>query len=118
MQLFTIEKFTSRVLEHLGVLATGEYANASDVQVVRETLEQVQEMLDWECLFTWYQSEGIPSDKLLPVRDIVANQIKFGYGINSIRSQELELAEQKAVRVLRRQIEINDGNVPAEVEYL
>lgn len=112
------------VLQELGVLASGESANASDGAIVTDKYNALYEMLVTEGLVSWTSTDDIPTFAERPITMMVANLCAGSFGLPAQKKAELQFAgalsavpPSEAERTLRRQLARSVVYAPVETEY-
>ena len=104
MATLTKAQLRNRVLQHLGVLGSGQTARADDADVVDEAIDAAHARLRKPGLVP-FATSAVPEWAQVPLRDYVAGDVAqlFGYGAERIgefkagqRAGEAELARQVA----------------------
>ena len=93
----------NRVLEHLGVLATGEAADLVDADLVDEAIEAVHARLRKLGLAP-FSTTAVPPWAQISLRDIVAGDIAQSYGMSGQRLLEFKTGAEVGETELRRQV--------------
>ena len=109
----SITKATLRnnVLEHLGVLASGETANAADSATVEAMIDGVHaEMVTQEVAF--WETSAIPDEVKLPLRDIVAKRAAKTFGATPNEAEEI-----MGWRSIRALTALKAGSEPVKATY-
>lgn len=112
------------VLQELGVLASGESANAADGAIVTAAYGKLYEMLLTEGLVSWTDSEDIPLFAAEPLTWMVAYLCCGSFGVTAQKKLELRakggLSVQPvsdAERILRRQLARGYVSAVQQTEY-
>ena len=113
MKLATL---STRILQHLGVLAAGESATAEDHQLVREALTGAHAQLATRGLVP-FELDEIPEWAQLPLRDYVAYQLASSYGIMGERLQMLAAEHLRGLAELRVQMAAHASALPVRARY-
>lgn len=124
----TPTELRSRALQELGVLATGEDANAADGAIVDQKYAALYEMLVTEGLVTWSVDDEIPEFAEQPMIWMTAHLCAGSFGVSPQKKSELEqlgalnLLPAKggpslAERQLRRQLAKGFVYQPVQTEY-
>ena len=113
MAVYTLSELYTAVLEDLGVVAAGQAASAADTAAVTQATAQVLDELEDENLVDWDPTaNSIPSDRFLPLVDIIAQQVAPKFG------KPRDMAVQTmATNRLRRRAAKNSDTEPVSVTY-
>jgi len=99
----TKAELSSRVLEHLGVKAGQQAANANDDSFVQEAIDAAHERLRKFGLVP-FATSAIPPWAQIQLRDYVAGDVAQAFGLGGARLGEFKSMAEKAERELARQI--------------
>jgi hypothetical protein len=124
----TLTELNIAVLQDLGVLATGESANAADATIVGNRYSELYEMLLTEGLVSWTSTESVPDFAAKPLTWMVAYLCCNAFGVTPERKRELELlgalslapnkgGPSQAERQLRRQLARAHVSHPLKTTY-
>ena len=103
MANLTKAQLSARVLEHLGVKAGVQSANASDDALVQEAIDAAHERLRKFGLVP-FATSAIPPWAQIQLRDYVAGDVAQAFGLGGARLTEFKQMAQVAERELARQI--------------
>lgn len=124
----TLTELNTRVLQDLGVLASGESANVGDATIVGEKYAALYEMLVTEGLVTWTSTDDIPEFAEGPITAMVCHLCAKPFGVPQARRAELELegalnlppvkgGPSTAERQLRKQLARGFVYAPIRTEF-
>lgn len=116
MTAYTKAQLRDRVLQELGILATGETATAEDAALVETTIDDQHAMLDREVFVTWVTS-AIPDTVIEPLTVVLAARLAGRYGLPADRRQELLTLAALAMGELRTQVQAETDTAPIPAVY-
>jgi hypothetical protein len=111
----TKAQLAGRILEHIGVKAAGEGADAADSAVVEEAIDSAHDRLNKFGLVP-FATSAIPEWAQIPLRDYVAGDVAQLFGL-AARIVEFKSAQALAERDLARQVSGFRHNVRIKPEY-
>lgn len=124
----TLTELKQRVLEKLGVLATGEAPVIGDATIVGDRYVSLHDMLITDGLVNWTNTEDIPSWAEEPISMLVAAFSLNEFGVPQSRRQQIRMdgayklpsnqgGPSLAERQLREQAAKNFVYYPQPAEY-
>jgi hypothetical protein len=106
----------NQALKKLGILATGQTAQAEVATDLDAAYTQVYAMLDSLSLTTWDFDEEVPDEFVIPVVHLVAGSRKDEYSVPNDRYARIKADEDKAVMTIKEMQASNVYKTP-EAEY-
>jgi hypothetical protein len=112
----TKAQLSARVLEHLGVKAATQGANAADDIFVQEAIDAAHDRLRKFGIVP-FATSAIPAWAQIQMRDYVAGDVAQAFGLGAERLSEFKGFAQTAERELARQIAGHRDDNPIQTDY-
>jgi hypothetical protein len=124
----TLTQLRTRVLQRIGVLASGENPDADDADVIQKRYEMVYNLLLDKNLATWAVTEDIPDSLEIPLLQIVSYYSAAEFGIIGQLYEQLKIegaidlpkqmgGPSLGERMLRKSQAESYSNEPAQPDY-
>lgn len=114
---YTTAQLSTAVLRHLGILDATETADADDVTYITGVwLAKWEELSGPGMEITYFPYDDIPNPVFLVIRDLVANETKSAFGLQSSVSDK-EAEEVVILRRLRRHMAQPATGLPGQAAY-
>jgi len=116
MAALTKAELRNRVLQHLGVLGSGQSAQAADAALVDEAIDAAHSTLSKQALVPFAIS-AVPEWAQVPLRDYVAGDVAQSFGYTGARFVELKSGQSAGERALSKQVAGFNHNVRTSPEF-
>lgn len=116
MAAWTKAQLRDRILQRLGVLASGQAATPEDATLAEDTIDSVHNELRKLGLVPFLTS-AVPDWAKMPLRDIVARDLVGEFGVTGERLGEIVAGEALGRRRLHEQMAKDRPPVRTQAEY-